>query len=100
MVGCIAVELHKFPQEIWNMPYADAMLIWREFEDAPPVRMTFAVFVGYKNPNQEFKKKPIGNDEFMALQILSRGQKITNMPPAFRESILWAEEQKKKMRIN
>lgn len=100
MVGCLAVELHKFPEEIRAMPYSDAMLLWREFEEAPPVRMTFAAYIGYKNKNKKkrkkpFVKKPINNEEFIGMQMVVGG--LAPMPAAFRESIAWAEEEKKKM---
>lgn len=98
MVGCLAIELHKFPEQIRTMPYSDAMLLWREFEEAPPVRLTFAAYVGYKNKNKKskpFVKKPISDDTFVKIQMAMGG--AAPMPDAFRESIKWAEEQKKKM---
>jgi hypothetical protein len=93
MVGCLSVELHKFPEEVWCMPYRDAMLLWRQFETAPPTRILFAQFVGYKNPHKKFTGKIEAND-FMRMQKIMGPS--APMPAHLKDAIKWAEGMKKK----
>jgi hypothetical protein len=76
------------------MPYSDAMLVWHELEEHPPVRMLFAQFVGYKNPNKKFPAKPISGDDFVGLQKVLGG--LQPMPKEMKEAMAWAEGMKKK----
>lgn len=75
------------------------MLLWEELQDAPPVRMLVAAFVGYKRPKKKnteplFAGGSAKTSDFMQVQTLGSFGK---MPPSFKESIEWAEQQKKLM---
>jgi hypothetical protein len=76
------------------MPYADALLVWRELEEHPPVRMLFARFVGYKNPNRRFKAAEATADDFVAIQKVLGP--VAPMPAEMKEALRWAEGMKKK----
>jgi hypothetical protein len=85
------------------MPYADAMLFHRSWEeDGPPLRISFARFVGY-NGKREFEPSDIS--QILALQSELANDAGRNymptakMPQRFKESIRYAEEMKKKMGI-
>jgi hypothetical protein len=76
------------------MPYADAMLLSREFDEHPPLRFTFTHFVGYKNPNRKIITDP---KAFWELQKHG-GDAMPRrpLPPHLREAIKWAEDMKSK----
>lgn len=79
------------------MAYSDAMLLQRELEEWPPVRMTVAQYLGY---GKKFVEKPIGTEDFIGLQMMTGNRGLSKMPVDFKESIRWAEEMKKKMSIH
>jgi hypothetical protein len=79
------------------MWYPDAMLLWKELEEAPPVRISVAHYLGYKK-KAPFVKKPIEDSEFIGIQM-AMGVPAGKMPQLFKDSIRWAEEQKKKMGV-
>lgn len=81
------------------MAYADAMMIWRELENAPPLRMLFAQFVGYKNPNKRWGDgqggaAPISGEDFVGMQKIMGP--LQPMPKELKEAMQWAEGLKKK----
>jgi hypothetical protein len=78
------------------MPYADAMLLWREFEEAPPVRTLFAKFVGYENPHRRWSGKNMSGDDFMFLQKAMGAPAQPKMPDHLKDALNWAENMKKK----
>jgi hypothetical protein len=88
----LSIELKKFPEEIWCMPYVDAMLLWREFEEHPPLRFTFSAFVGYKNPNRKFTG--MNAQQFLDAQKMMGPARP--LPAHLKDAINWAEEKKKK----
>lgn len=78
------------------MPYPDAMLLWDELAEAPPVRLTFARFVGWENKNgRKYKGKAMDDEDFRNLQMML-GSGPSPMPAHLKEAIGWAEEMKKK----
>jgi hypothetical protein len=82
------------------MWYSDAMLLWRELEDSPPVRMTFARFVGYKGKS-EFKPSDVSQLQSLRNEMMKDSGKdmlrVAKMPQRFKDSIRYAEEMKRKM---
>jgi hypothetical protein len=93
MVGCLSVELHKFPEEVWCMSYCDAMLQWREFEKAPPVRYQVAQYLGYKNPHRKWTGKVAPGDFIEMQKVMGPA---APMPAHLKEAIKWAEGMKNK----
>lgn len=75
------------------MPYTDALLVWRELEDHPSIRMMFAHFVGYKKPVRFTGKEASADDFIMAQKIMGAAQP---MPPEMKAALQWAEEMKRK----
>lgn len=82
------------------MAWPDAMLLWDELDFAPPVRWTFARFAGYESQRGRRKwDKPMDAADIVDLQQIM-GVPEGIVPPMFSEAVKWAEDMKKKHRMN
>jgi hypothetical protein len=100
MVACLCLELSKLPDEIWCLPYDDALLVWRELEQGPPVRTLVAQYLGYKPPRRTYRDggraaaAAPNADDFMQMQKVMGPSRP--LPEHLKEAIKWAESMKKK----